>query len=242
MSSNGVLINHCGASVVSKEDLQTIDAPESTKTWFPVRHQDVLTCVEETLDKSGFQIRKSQLSVSNNNHRFFGVLDIEAPLAEGVTLSVGVRNSNDKSFPIGFCVGNRTFVCDNLAFSSEVVITKRHTRFGNDRFQEGVAAAIERLNKYRELETQRILTLQATALPDATAESVVLRAWEQGIVGTRLLRPLLDEWRKPTFDDFKERTAWSMLAAFTHIVKSRQRRYPNRTALDVMQFQSLLST
>jgi len=40
----------------------------------------------------------------------------------------------------------------------------------------------------------------------------------------------------------KERTAWSMLAAFTHIVKSRQRRYPNRTALDVMQFQSLLST
>jgi ribosomal protein L9 len=69
---------------------------EATKTWYPVRHRDVLTCVEETLDKSGFQIRKSQLSVSNNNHRFFGVLDIEAPLADGVTLSVGVRNSNDR--------------------------------------------------------------------------------------------------------------------------------------------------
>ena len=242
MSSNGVLINHCGASAVSKEDLQTIEAPEATKTWYPVRHRDVLTCVEETLDKSGFQIRKSQLSVSNSNHRFFGVLDIEAPLADGVTLSVGVRNSNDKSFPIGFCVGNRTFVCDNLAFSSEVVISKRHTRFGNDRYQEGVAAAIERLNEYRELETQRILTLQSTALPDATAESVVLRAWEKGIVGTRLLRPLLDEWRKPTFDEFQERTAWALLAAFTHIVKPRQRRYPNRTALDVMQFQSLLTT
>ena len=241
MSSNGVLINHCGATVVSKEDLQTIDAPRPTETWFPVRHQDVLTCVEETLHKSGFQIRKSQLSVSNSNHRFFGVLDIEAPLVEGVTLSVGVRNSNDKSFPIGFCVGNRTFVCDNLSFSSEVVITKRHTRFGSDRYQEGVAAAIERLNEYRELETQRILKLQATALPDASAESEVLRAWEKDIVGTRLLRPLLAEWRKPSFEEFNDRTAWSMLAAFTHIVKSRQRRYPNRTALDVMQFQSLLS-
>lgn len=83
-----------------------------------------------------------------------------------------VRNSNDESFLIGFCVGNRTLVCDNFALSSEVVIAKRHTDFGNDRFQEGVAAAIERLNEYRELETQRILTLQATALPDATAESV----------------------------------------------------------------------
>ncbi|MCA9085867.1 MAG: hypothetical protein KDA81_17530, partial [Planctomycetaceae bacterium] len=110
----------------------------------------MLNCVEETLDHAGFQVRRSQLSVSNNNHRFFGVLDIHTPLAEGVSLSVGVRNSNDKSFPIGFCVGNRTFVCDNLAFSSEVVISKRHTRFGNDRYQEGVAAAIERLNEYRE--------------------------------------------------------------------------------------------
>ena len=79
-----------------------------------------------------------------------------------------------------------------------------HTRFGDDCFQDGVAAAIERLDDYRELETHRILTLQSTALPDATAESVVFRAWEKGIVGTRLLRPLLDEWRKPTFDDFQE--------------------------------------
>ena len=242
MSSNGTLMNHCGAAVVSKHVLETIEAPEPTKTWYPVRHRDVLNCVEETLDAAGFQIRRSQLSVSNNNHRFFGVLDIHTPLAEGVSLSVGVRNSNDKSFPIGFCVGNRTFVCDNLAFSSEVVISKRHTRFGNDRYQEGVAAAIERLNEYRELETQRILTLQSTELPDQTAESVVLRAWEQGIVGTRLLRTLIDEWRQPSFDDFQNRTAWSLLAAFTHIIKSRQRRYPHRSAREVMQFQKLLTT
>ena len=242
MSTNGTLLNHCGASVVSKDVLGTIAAPEPTKTWYPVRHRDVLNSVEESLDQAGFQIRKSQLSLSNHNHRFFGVLDIASPLADGVSLSVGVRNSNDKSFPIGFCVGNRTFVCDNLCFSSEVVISKRHTRFGNDRYQEGVAAAIERLNEYRELETQRILTLQSTELSDQTAESVVLRAWEKGIVGTRLLRTLLEEWRQPSFDDFKDRTAWSLLAAFTHVVKARQRRYPHRSAKDVMHFQSLLTS
>ena len=240
MTANGTLINHCGATLVTKGDLEIIPAPPPTETWFPARHLDVLDRVEETLGNAGFEIRNYQLSVSHGKRRFFGVLDIGAQLVDGVTLSVGVRNANDKSCPLGFCVGNRTFVCDNLAFSSEIVISKRHTRFGSDRFREGIAAAIGQLSDYRTLEAQRIEQLQARELPDRTAESIVLRAWEQGLVGTRLLRPLLDEWRKPTFEEFEDRTAWSMLAAFTHVAKERQRRYPNKAAWEVMQFQAIL--
>ena len=43
---------------------------------------------------------------------------------------------------------NRTFVCDNLAFSSEIVINKQHTRFDSDQFQEGIACEIRVLNYY----------------------------------------------------------------------------------------------
>lgn len=241
MTANGTLMNHCGASLVTKGDLEIIPAPPPTETWFPVRHLDVLDAVEDTLTSSGFEIRNYQLSVSHGKLRFFGVLDIGTQLADGVSLSIGVRNSNDKVFPLGFCVGNRTFVCDNLAFSSEIVISKRHTRFGTDRFHEGIAAAIGTLSDYRTIEARRIATLQSQMIPDSTAESIVLRAWERGLVGTRLLRPLLDEWRKPSFEEFQDRTAWSMLAAFTHVVKARQRRYPNKAAWEVMQFQALLA-
>ena len=101
MSLNGTLITHCGAAPVSREDLEIIVAPPPTETWYPVKHQEVLSCVEETLDSSGFRIEKSQLSVSNQQQRFCGVLDITTELADGVTLSIGVRNSNDKTFPIG---------------------------------------------------------------------------------------------------------------------------------------------
>ncbi|MCB9807825.1 hypothetical protein H6770_01060 [Candidatus Peribacteria bacterium] len=229
MTTNGTLMNHCGASLVTKGDLEIIPAPPPTETWFPIPHLDVLEAVEGTLSSAGFEVRNYQLSVSHGKLRFFGVLDIATPLADGVTLSVGVRNSNDKSFPIGFCVGNRTFVCDNLAFSSEIVISKRHTRFGSDRFHEGIAATIDKLSDYHSLEAERIKRLQSQAIPDRAAESIVLRAWEQGLVGTRLLRPLLDEWRKPTFEEFQDRTAWSMLAAFTHVAKDRQRPPENRS-------------
>ena len=129
----------------------------------------------------------------------------------------------------------------DLSLRATIVISTRHSRFGSDRFREGIAAAIGQLSDYRTLEAQRISQLQARELPDRAAESIVFRAWEQGFVGTRLLRPPLDEWRHPTFDEFEARTAWSMLAAFTHVVKERQRRYPTKAAWEVMQFQAILA-
>src|SRR5687768_15627828 len=69
MISNGTLINHCGATPVTRNDLEIIVAPPSTETWYPVSHQEVLCCVEETLGSSGFRIEKQQLSVSNQQQR-----------------------------------------------------------------------------------------------------------------------------------------------------------------------------
>ena len=120
--SQGTLINHRGA-------VEILRGQNSRWMWDVSRsNSTVLETVEGTLASSGFAVAKAQLSVSHEDRRFFGVLDIRSEIADGVSLSVGVRNSCDKSFPIGFCAGTRTFVCDNLAFSSEVVIAKRHTR------------------------------------------------------------------------------------------------------------------
>jgi len=43
------------------------------------------------------------------------------------TDAVGLRNSHDKSFPIGIAFGSRVFVCDNLAFIGDQVIRRKHT-------------------------------------------------------------------------------------------------------------------
>lgn len=234
-------LNHCGAKLVTKGDLESIPALQATSTWFPIPHLDVVDAVERTLGAADFTIRSCQFSVSHANRRFFGIFDLQSLVADGVSLSVGLRNSNDKTFPIGFCIGNRTFVCDNLAFSSEIVISKRHTRFGEDRFREGIAEAINKLSDYRKIEAARIERLQHQELTNEQAESTILRAWDNGIVGTRMLRPLIDQWRQPAFPDFLPRTAWSLLSAYTYVAKNRQRAYPNKGALEAMQFQKLLA-
>jgi hypothetical protein len=81
----------------------------------------------ETPGSFPFAVRRATFGLARDNHRMFATLDLTSELAFGVSLAVGVRNSTDKSFPIGFCAGSRTFVCDNLAFRSELTITKKHT-------------------------------------------------------------------------------------------------------------------
>lgn len=177
------LMNHRGAREVLRTELATIEAPPPTKTWFPIAHRAVLDSVWATLEGAGFQIRQSRLSLAHGNARFFGTLDLATPVSDGVTLAVGIRNSTDQSFPIGFCCGQRVFVCDNLAFTSEIVVSKKHTRFGQERDLEGLSRAVATLDQYRESAACWIGQLQRYDLSEDAANSYLLQAYEQGIIG-----------------------------------------------------------
>jgi hypothetical protein len=238
--TQATLYNHKGAREVTIDELSLIEAPPATDTWFPLKHSTVLDTVAETLTGSGFVLDAMQLSVARDNQRFFGTLRLKNRIAEGVSLAVGLRNSTDKSFPIGFCVGERVFVCDNLAFASEIVIARKHTRFGQTRFNEAVSQAVLGLHQYQITAAERIARLQQWELPAETADSLMLRAYETGIVGARLLPGVLKHWREP-ITDFAPRTGWSLLNAFTSALKERQRLSPQEAAMQTIRLQRLLA-
>jgi len=235
------LMAHCGARLVTPGELDLMDAPPPTDTWFPIRHSQVLDTVMGTLDKAGFGISRVQLAVSADSARFFGTLDLSSPVCEGVNLAVGIRNSVDKSFPIAFCCGERVFVCDNLAFSSEIVVSKKHTRFGGVRFTEGIARAVVGLRQYQTAAAERIERFQKAVLSVDQANSVILQAYERGILGARVLPRVIHEWRHPCHDEFRERTAWSLLNCITEVLKERQRERPAEAAYQTITLQKLLS-
>jgi len=235
-------MNHRGAREVQRAELLTIEAPPATKTWYPIAHRAILDSVYSTLEGAGFQIRQSRLSLSHGDARFFGALDLATPISDGVSLAVGIRNSTDQSFPIGFCCGQRVFVCDNLAFTSEIVVSKKHTRFGQERYLEGLVSAVGSLNQYRESAACWIAQLQEYALSEDAANSYLLQAYEQGIVGLRLLPLVLEEWRRPHRDEYLSRTAYSLFNCFTDVLgRERQARYPAESALSTMRLSKLLT-
>jgi hypothetical protein len=109
--ASSTLMLHCGARRVSRDELAAVPTPAPTATWFPVPHLSVLDTTIERLAEAGYRVRKTDLALNREGRQFFGTLDLDTPLVNGVTLAVGIRNSCDKSFPLGFAAGNRVFVC-----------------------------------------------------------------------------------------------------------------------------------
>jgi hypothetical protein len=231
---------HRGARFVERPELESVPAPPPTDTWFPLSHATVLNRVLATLTEAGFTTRSVQMALSRGNARFFGTIDLESPLVEGVSLAVGVRNSIDKSLPIGFCAGHRTFVCDNLSFRSEVVIARKHTRFGETRFAEAMGKAVKALPQFAEAEAARIRRFQETTLSGDQADSILLHAFEEGFVSHQQLRRVVREWRSPSYAAFDNLSLWSLFSAFTLVLGDVQKSNPQRFASLTMRLQHFI--
>ncbi len=235
------LVLHRGARHVELEELDRVPCPPSTDTWFPTGHGTVLRKVVETLEGASFSIAKMELALSRDDARFFGTLTLKNKVTDETALVVGVRNSNDKSFPLGFVAGQSCFVCDNLSFNSEIVISRRHTRFGDVRYAEATALAISNLHQYQLSAAQRIESLKAWELTSQEAESLLLRSFESGIVSSRLLPDVIKEWRQPRHPEFHARNAWSLSNAFTEVFKERQKSNPQEAAYQTIRLGRLIA-
>jgi hypothetical protein len=239
--AKSALVLHCGAREASREELARVPTPEATKTWFPVPHLKVVERVEASLADAGFQVRSMKFGLSRSDSRMFAVADLATPLVAGVTLAVGIRSSLDKSLPLGWVGGNRTFCCDNLAFRSDLTVSRKHTRNGEARFGEAIRAAVKNLAAFEVHEAERIRALQRADMDDRQAESLILRAYERQLVSHRLLAGVIREWRDPSFPDFHEsRDAWRLLNAFTTVLAGRQRSNPQSHASLTMRLGGFL--
>ena len=85
--STTTLVTHCGAREVSREELDQIEAPPPTQTWYPVRHTTVVESVTDLLRSGGFEIQKATYAVSRQGGaRMFCTLDLATSLCPGVSL------------------------------------------------------------------------------------------------------------------------------------------------------------
>jgi hypothetical protein len=243
--SNSTLVAHCGARLVNRAELESVEPPPGSATWVPIKHSVLLDRVGQALTDAGFGIKSTKIALSRGNHRLFSTIDTECALASGgITLAVAVVNSTDKSLPMKMIAGTRIFCCDNLSLRSDLMasaIQRKHTRFGLDRFHEALALAVSTLDQFKKVEGERVKRFQDTEVTDIEAESVMLRSYERGIVSHRLLPRLIKEWRTPSFADFEPRTLWSLENAHTTVLGKVAQSNPQRFCSLSLSLQSLLS-
>jgi hypothetical protein len=237
------LMLHAGGRLCSIEELRALPTPAPQGRWHPVAHADVLDAVTGTLEAAGYAVQGRRLAVAREGRRFFGTLDLASPLSEGVTLAVGIRNSTDKSFPLGFCAGSRVFVCDNLAFNAELLVKRKHTRLAVGRWNNEIAAAVQKLPSFAKAEERRIARMKYTELSDDQALALLVRAMEQSIIAAPVLPKVLAEWRDPKHDygTGERPTAWKLLNCFTTVLGPRAVKAPAEYAGQTIRLNALLA-
>lgn len=215
------LVLHCGASRISREALEKIKAPAPTETWFPIPHSHMLTLVEDAVEKAGMRVVEEAHGVMADNQRYFGLLQLaNGKNPDDYGLVVGLRNSTNKSLKAGLAVGSQVFVCDNLAFSADIVIGRKHTpRIGDD-LPRLVIDAVAKLGGMRLRQDARIAAYKETEMTDVEAHDFVIRGFDEGVYTATRIPSILKEWRAPSHPEFAEsKNGWRLFNAVTEVAK-----------------------
>lgn len=224
------LILHCGARTVPREDVVTVPTPRATMSWTPIPHIDLVSQVENTIGSNGLVVGTQAHSLTHDGLRYFGLMQIlRTESDEDYCWVLGIRNSHDKTFPAGIVAGSSVFCCDNLAFSGEVKLARKHTRFITRDLPQLVQGAVGKLMERWHHQDERIASYKLADLEDCTAHDLVVRGFDVGVCCNRHIPQVLHEWRHPHHEEFQPRNVWSLFNAFTETLKGNLLELPRRT-------------
>ncbi len=224
------LILHCGAEAVERDALKSVRTPVATPTWQPVPHLRLVEQVERALAASQLTVVNQAHALSHGGDRYFGLLQVQnGGVNPDYAWVLGLRNSHDKRFPAGIVAGAAVFVCDNLSFSGEVQLARKHTTRIERDLPMLTERAIGQLVERWHSQDVRIVRYREAAINDATAHDLMIRAVDVGVLPCSNLPKVLTEWREPTHPEFQPRNTWSLFNAFTEALKGNLPLLPRRT-------------
>lgn len=191
--------------------------PEATKTYCPVPHWDYLQSVTKALEDFGYDIAEQHHALSKDGQRYFGMLFVPGPkgLPRDFEWAVGLRNSSDKSIACRLALGTRVFVCDNLAFSGEINVERKHTSRVFRDLPGLISSAVGDLRKSMLRDDQRRHLYAHKEISDVEAHDVLIRALRGKVLLQQQLPHVAEAWHAPAQPEFEPRNVWSLFNAFT---------------------------
>ncbi|MBI5692029.1 MAG: DUF932 domain-containing protein [Verrucomicrobia bacterium] len=224
------LILHCGGQAVERGALAQVRTPAATATWTPVPHLRLVEQVEHALASSRLTIVTQAHALSHGGDRYFGLLQVQNGVAHAdYSWVLGLRNSHDKRFPAGIVAGCSVFVCDNLSFSGEVQLARKHTSNIWRDLPQLTERAIGQLVERWHSQDVRIARYREAEIDDVAAHDLMIRAVDVGVLPVSTLPRVITEWREPECEEFRPRTTWSLFNAFTEALKGNLPLLPRRT-------------
>jgi len=221
------LILHAGAEPVEYEALAMLPTPEATASHVPIPHARIVDIVKHMLSFYGHEVVEEHHGVTRDGARYFGVLTLKSPYGD-YTDMVGLRNSHDKSMPIGLAFGSRVFVCDNLAFVADQVVKRKHTLKVKHELPALISELVEPLAEQRATQNAKLLTYQGKELSDALADHAVMEMYRKDIINLQRIPDVMRQWHNP-MHDWGHKSVWRLFNAATFALAGRVAEDPSTT-------------
>lgn len=219
---------HSGGELVTLADLEIMSTPEPTSTHYPLAHMELVRMVKYALGYYGHDVIEEHHAIDKAGDRYFGVLSLRSEYGDYSDM-LGLRNSHDRTFPIGIAFGSSVHVCSNLAFSADHVIRRKHTLNSKRDLPGLVAEIIEPLRKQRIAQAQSFDLYKHTALTDDQLHDGIMRMYRNEIINVTGIAHVLDAYEQPPHD-WGCPSAWRLFNAATFALRGKVAENPANTA------------
>ena len=217
---------------VNIEELAKVVTPERTETHTPIPHAMLVERAHQALDRAGLEVVEEEHALGRGGLRYFGGFAIkgEDMEAKDRRLVVGLRNSHDKSFASSVCIGNQMLVCDNLCFSSDVKLSRRHTMNIVRDLPLVLSSAISRVVSHWADMGKRIEAYKNTEVISDRCADMVVNLVDAKAFPARDVYKAVQEFRNPRHDEFKGGSLWTLYNGITENLKGGDlTKLPQRT-------------
>ena len=215
------LMLHSGAESATMNELISIPLPQKTRSYQPVPHEQLSTMLMQMVASifPDFSYEKSHFGLAADGNKMFGIHTFRS-VDSALGLSIGFRNSYDRSMSVGIAVGASVFVCDNMVISGDITVLRKHT---SNVIRDMESMALQAI--YRSQATYAEIlddagAMQNIPINDDQAYRMLGLVYGRGIMTPRQIPVGHREWESPTHDDFAPRTVWSLYNSITEALKS----------------------
>ena len=229
---------------VESEQLAQVPTPSATDTHTPIPHALLADRTRNVIDKAGLQIVEEEHAIARNGLRYFGGFALKGDAIDGDDrkLVLGLRNAHDKSFAASVCIGNQMMVCENLCFSSDVKLARRHTVNILRDLNTVLSSAVSRVTSHWVDMGKRIASYKESEISKEAASDLVVDLAEMGAFPARSVYKAIQEFRNPRHEEFKGGTLWTLYNGVTeHLKGGDLTKLPQRTMTTQSVFDRLAS-
>ena len=206
--------------------------PDGTDSHTPIPHFSLVDETHAALERAGLEVEQEEHALARGGLRYFGGFALKGNdiKADDRRLVLGLRNAHDKSFAASVCIGNQMMVCENLCFSSDVKLARRHTKNIVADLPRVLSSAISRVVSHWSDMGKRIDAYKGIEVAKANAADMIIDLVDAKAFPARDVYKAVKEFETPRHDEFKGGSLWTLYNGITeHLKGGELSKLPQRT-------------